>query len=641
MPHSKKFTILFYVAMIVLLAASTLVTIPIYDSLWFFSLWGVSGITIIAAIVKFKLWRQIPSMMLHCSFLFILAGGAMTFIFGEKGYLTMQPGQTATHFIIEGTENMSPLPTAITLDSFVVVNHQASMIPRNYVSYLSHGGNKSTVSVNNILEIDGYRIYQSSFNASGETILSINHDPWGIALTYTGYILFGVATLLFLFYRNGRFRSYLRKASLVVVCLTVSSVSADASTIKGVPYEDACHMARQQVFYNGRIAPFNTLAHDFVMKITGKTSYAGLSPEQIVASWVLYSDDWKKRPFIMIKSQQLRNELGFDHKYVSYNDLFTSDGTYKLKTLYTLSDNGLNRDILDVDEKVELIYMLLNGQLIKPVTKDSDLLPDQRISAEIIYNKIPFAKIFFISAIVLALLFTAVAIAKPHFTYYMSFIAAILMIFQTTGYFLKWYIAQSIPLSNGPETMQFLSIIILIIALAICRRNIFILPLSMLLAGFFGLVAHLGNNNPSITPLIPVLNSPWLSIHVSVIMISYAILALTMLISIIALCIKNERERLMWLNKALLYPGVLLLGCGIFIGAVWANISWGRYWGWDPKEVWALVTMMIYAMALHSQSLKRFNNPLFLHIFCIAAFVSVLITYFGVNYFLGGMHSYA
>ena len=280
-------------------------------------------------------------------------------------------------------------------------------------------------------------------------------------------------------------------------------------------------------------------------------------------------------------------------------------------------------------------------QLIKPLPQNMEPISESRINAEIFYNNVPFAKFFFMATLSLSVIFLVVVIWQKRANAAMPIVASILLTFQLIGYNLKWYIAQSIPLSNGPETMQFLSIFILFIALILYRRNQFILPLAMLLAGFFGLVAHIGSSNPTITPLVPVLNSPWLSIHVSVIMISYAFLALTMLISIIALCVKSEQERLMWLNKALLYPGVFLLSAGIFLGAVWANVSWGRYWGWDPKEVWALITMLIYAIPMHSSLIPLFNRPKPFHIFIILSFLSVLFTYFGVNYLLGGLHSYA
>ena len=144
-------------------------------------------------------------------------------------------------------------------------------------------------------------------------------------------------------------------------------------------------------------------------------------------------------------------------------------------------------------------------------------------------------------------------------------------------------------------------------------------------------------------PLLPVLRSPFFSLHISTIVTAYALLLGIMVVGIIALIKpKNQPrlERLKSLSMAMLYPAVALLAIGIFIGAVWANVSWGNYWSWDPKEVWALITLLIYAAPLHEKLWKAFQKPLFFHIYCILAFMSVIITYFGVNLLLGGVHAY-
>lgn len=171
-----------------------------------------------------------------------------------------------------------------------------------------------------------------------------------------------------------------------------------------------------------------------------------------------------------------------------------------------------------------------------------------------------------------------------------------------------------------------------------------VLPFGILTAGLALMVASFGESNPQITQLMPVLASPLLSIHVAVIMIAYSLLAFLMLGGLMALLVRRDQamvERLHIVGQILLYPAVFLLTIGVFIGAIWANTSWGTYWSWDPKEVWALITLIIYALPLHGQSLPVFRKPLFFHGYCIAAFLSVLITYFGVNFILGGMHSYA
>ena len=144
-------------------------------------------------------------------------------------------------------------------------------------------------------------------------------------------------------------------------------------------------------------------------------------------------------------------------------------------------------------------------------------------------------------------------------------------------------------------------------------------------------------------PLLPVLRSPFFSLHISTIVTAYALLLAIMIVGIIAVIKPKDSarlEKLKTLSTSMLYPAVALLAIGIFIGAIWANVSWGNYWSWDPKEVWALITLLIYAAPLHEKIWKSFQKPVFFHIYSILAFLSVLITYFGVNLLLGGVHAY-
>ena len=143
--------------------------------------------------------------------------------------------------------------------------------------------------------------------------------------------------------------------------------------------------------------------------------------------------------------------------------------------------------------------------------------------------------------------------------------------------------------------------------------------------------------------LMPVLRSPFFSLHISTIVTAYVLLISIAVVGIIALVKpKNQPrlERLKSLSTAMLFPAVALLAAGIFIGAIWANVSWGNYWSWDPKEVWALITLLIYAAPLHEKLWKTFQKPLFFHIYGILAILSVVITYYGVNLILGGVHAY-
>lgn len=227
-------------------------------------------------------------------------------------------------------------------------------------------------------------------------------------------------------------------------------------------------------------------------------------------------------------------------------------------------------------------------------------------------------------------------------------VVALLAAYLTAIIALLWIVGGHVPMSNGFETMLFLAWCACPLTLIARKRMPLALPMGLLLCGMAMMVAMMGISNPRITQLMPVLQSPLLSVHVAVIMVAYALLAFTMLNGVAAVVIRLSKgsdtaaiDRLKDQSRLLLYPAVFLLAIGIFIGAVWANMSWGRYWGWDPKEVWALITLLVYAFAFHGESLPPLRRRMVFHVFMIAAFASVLFTYFGVNFLLTGMHSYA
>lgn len=143
-----------------------------------------------------------------------------------------------------------------------------------------------------------------------------------------------------------------------------------------------------------------------------------------------------------------------------------------------------------------------------------------------------------------------------------------------------------------------------------------------------------------INPMTPILRTPLLAIHVSIIFISYLLLLTMATLGGVGIYSTKLREKLFNWNKKIIYPALFMLTCGIFIGAIWANISWGRYWGWDAKETWALITMFIYAIPLHKKSFPKMTNPLYYHKYCLFAFLTVLMTFLGVSFILGGIHSY-
>jgi len=239
------------------------------------------------------------------------------------------------------------------------------------------------------------------------------------------------------------------------------------------------------------------------------------------------------------------------------------------------------------------------------------------------------------------------------FTRVLSWILFAGFLLHTFGLALRWYIAGHSPMSNGYESMLFISWVTLLAGFLFSRRSPFAISATAVLASMTLMVAHLSFMDPEITNLVPVLKSYWLTLHVSVITGSYGFLglgAILGLITMILLALNKKKNRvrisstiddLTVINFKTLTLGLYLLTIGTFLGAVWANESWGRYWGWDPKETWSLITIVIYSLVIHSRMIPGMKDIFTFNLLSLFAFSSVLMTYFGVNYYLSGLHSYA
>lgn len=713
-------------------AGTEYVSFYIYGSWWFPVLWGVLAVGSFSWMCKRKLIRKPAVWLLHFSFLVILAGALLTFLTAERGVLHLRQGRMMNVFRNEQQGRVT-LPVSVRLDTFYVECYPGTPAPSDYVSCLTvfraGGQEKAVVSMNRIYHYGGYRFYQSSFDEDGRgSWLMVNCDPWGIAVTYAGYILMALAMLSVLFSARSRFRQLLQHSFLcrVIVLIGVgvgmSTETFAIEPVKKLPalsLQEAEDFGRLQVVYNDRQAPVHTLARDFTFKLTGKASWKGLTSGQVMSGWLFFPEIWQKEPMLEINNKELQRLLGCG-VYAAVIDLFAANGNYRLAPLLVKArkhgqQNALDKSLIGLDEKVQLIIMLQQGTLLKMFPDDNGgqhrwytpteplpasyteteqrvvqgvfsvlkerllesdtgrieriirslhlfqqkhgktiLLPAMRVQAEIFYNCWSLSDwLFKINLFlgVLALIFFLSSRERIPRIFFVLLTIAVLV--HTLNLILRIYISSRLPFGNGYETMLFMAWFVMLLPLFFYRRFQLLIAFGFLFSGFALLVAHLIQMNPQISPLVPVLSSSWLSIHVSLIMMSYALLgviALNSLTSFLILVFSREGERsrilrrierLAVLSRIFLYPGVFLLGAGIFIGAVWANVSWGRYWGWDPKEVWALITFMVYALAFHSQSLKLFASSWTLHVFMFSVFFLVLMTYFGVNYFLGGMHSYA
>jgi cytochrome c-type biogenesis protein CcsB len=289
-------------------------------------------------------------------------------------------------------------------------------------------------------------------------------------------------------------------------------------------------------------------------------------------------------------------------------------------------------------------------------------LPSQsKTSAELLYYRLGIFERLFpfyatIGVIMLIGLITMVIRGRKGTSLFVKVLGWLLFagfMFHTLGLALRWYIAGHAPMSNGYESMIFISWATLLAGFIFSRKSAFALSATAVLASMTLMVAHLSFMDPEITNLVPVLKSYWLTLHVSVITGSYGFLglgAILGLITLILLSLSNDKnherisntiDELTVINYKTLTLGLYFLTIGTFLGAVWANESWGRYWGWDPKETWSLITIIIYSIVIHSRRIPGMKDIFIFNLISLFAFSSVLMTYFGVNYYLSGMHSYA
>ena len=327
-------------------------------------------------------------------------------------------------------------------------------------------------------------------------------------------------------------------------------------------------------------------------------------------------------------------------------------------------------DYAEANRQDSICHTLDKMQALQIKNGAASIPSEKQTTAERTYNSIPFATILFVLCLtmgVLSFLYTVTRICRqcrlesnhdPRATKrrrsdiivrrFSRTVMAAAFVSLTYCEYLRWTISGTIPMANGYETMLFVAWTVMLLSLLLSFRFPIMLTCGFLMSGFFLLVSHISQMDPQITHVMPVLNSPLLSIHVSIIMMGFALLSLTFINAITALTVKlinrdatRQMAALQSLSLLFLYPAATTLGIGIFVGAIWANVSWGEYWGWDPKEVWALITFMVYAAALHPKTLPALRRPVTFHVFMLLAFLTILMTYFGVNYILGGMHSYA
>ncbi|WP_291861202.1 cytochrome c biogenesis protein CcsA [Marinilabilia sp.] len=662
-------------------------------------------------------------------------------ILGEPNTLTLPDGRISVRY---GSLPLQ-LPFAIKLNDFQLERYPGSESPSSFASEVTLIDKRKDLKMdyrifmNNILNYEGYRFYQSSYDRDERgTILSVNHDFWGTFITYLGYFLMSVSMLWSLFARQTRFRQLLNKTNTIyqkrkvigVILLLLLSSTVYAQEMPPRADENVAGELGQLWVQDkgGRIKPLNSLHQEIMVKLVKHNSFKGFNPDQMLLGLLTHPAEWQQVPLITVKHPHIKEILGVSGKKAAFGDFFSADRRYKIKEMVDAAyrENPANRDKLEqelikVDEQVNVFYLAQSGELHRmfPVNnkreepwliparapeglsvKDSlfvtsampafivavrenntdraldvlndisdfqeahggQLLPSEAIRyAEILYNRLNIfmwlATFFFVLGIILVL-YNILGLVYPPVSKKSIGTAALWLIvaaflYHSFGMGLRWYVSGHAPWSNGYESMIFIAWALLLAGLLFSRRSPLVLSVTALFAGVVLMVSHLSWMNPEITNLVPVLKSYWLTLHVAVIIGGYGFMTLGALIGFMNLLLTSLQTRdnkirislaideLTAINEMALIVGLYLMTIGSFLGGVWANESWGRYWGWDPKETWSLITILIYAFVGHMRIVPGLRGRMAFNTASILAFGSVIMTYLGVNYYLTGMHSYA
>ena len=364
----------------------------------------------------------------------------------------------------------------------------------------------------------------------------------------------------------------------------------------------------------------------------------------------------------MLSGQYLRifpNKLDKNNTWFApthdFADFPMEDGQFARNILGVYYDQLRSGDRSGADESLGYVktYQEVLG---------SDIIPSNtKMEAELIYNRLNlnfwlFQILFTIGAIMLLLAILRIFKSNTwlnrlyQLTVLLSFLAFLIF---AGNIVLRWYIGGHAPWSNGYEMLVFVAWVLFLCGFLSYRQSDFTLPLSTLFSGALLFVSYLDWINPEITNLMPVLRSYWLKVHVATIVSSYAPLALSAVLgtmALILLLVRNQRnsaridpkvKELTLINEISMTIGLFVLAIGTFLGGVWANESWGRYWAWDPKETWALISIIVYAIILHLRLIPGLRRPLIFNAASMFGFWAIIMTSFGVNYYLSGLHSYA
>jgi cytochrome c-type biogenesis protein CcsB len=654
-----------------------------------------------------------------------------------------------------GTKDIE-IPFSIRLKDFQLDRYPGSMSPASYASEVTLIDEEKGVEkpyrifMNHVLDYRDYRFFQSSYDTDEKgTVLSVNHDP-GKNPTYLGYLLLTIGFIMSLLNPKSRFRklanavkrdTMLSGFALFMIASIFSNqpLLADDSmdVVKSYQKEHADKFSDLLIqSVDGRIKTIDTFSNEVMLKLHKSRSIDGLDANQVMLGMLTSPQAWQDIGVIKVKHTKIRKLLGLndDQKYAKFNDFFTKDMRYKLTDEIQnsfqkppMKRNEYDRSLIKTDEKLNIMYMIFTGDLLKIVPKvddenkkwysvkeaigtfsedessgvkklfidyfssidearesgdwskadeslqalkdyqykvSADIIPDRsRLNAEKLFKRWGVTNKLIIVYLIIGLIlliFVMINMVKQNRSKSEKIVKVVQAFF--IGAFLihtailaaRWYIGGHAPWSNAYEAMLYVAWSMALAGLVFMKFSPMVPALTSIIAGSTLATTFFNEMNPQITNLVPVLKSYWLNIHVSMITASYGFLGLSMILGLFTLIlflIKNENNpnieksivEATRINEMTTIVGLMMLTIGNFLGGVWANESWGRYWSWDPKETWAWISILVYVAVTHLRFIPYFKKD-YEYKYATAsllAFSSIVMTFVGVNYYLSGMHSYA
>lgn len=638
------------------------------------------------------------------------------------------------------------LPFALKCNDFILEKYPGTENPSSYASEVTLTDPNANlienhrIFMNNILEYQGYRFFQSSFDQDEMgTYLSVNHDFWGTWISYFGYILLTLGLVMTFFDKKSRF-SYLigqlNRVQILVFAFLTLSFAAQAQ-MPAAAIQEAHAQAFGKILvqdHNGRIKPMNTYTGELMRKLARTESLFDQNSDQLVLSMMLNPAAWEKAAIIKLPEQpEIKQLLHTEANLISYSAFFGQDGNYLLEEQVRAAQAVMPKDqgtfekaLIKLDEKVNIVNMIFSGSIFRlfPPLNDpsntwlspadlmhehqqdeystrmrtlflaylehlntgvqnqdysaaeqnleeitnvqrasvNESMPSQtQVKAELFLNKLNVFNRLRNYYGILCLLITGIFLfttvrnraTRLNYTKIAFYAMAVGFFFHTLGIGLRWYVSERAPWSNGYESMIYIGWTTMLAGTLFSRKSLGGLAATATLAATVLLVASMSWLDPEITPLVPVLKSYWLTIHVSLEAGSYGFLLLGAVLGILNLCLMlfmNPTNRtqilraikeLSIISEITLLGGLTMVSIGTYLGGVWANESWGRYWGWDAKETWALVTILVYSFILHMRFIPKLQGIFAYNFASLFGFATVIMTYLGVNYYLSGLHSYA